>query len=138
MAVTATFSGSYTKVYLQYIDLATYHTLVAVPGGTYTIGVASGWEALGAVPGDGSWATPATATLTAVPGAPEPGAFYPASPGPAPAPAMSRLEVRSEEEAWAERVVTAASDPIYSENRERLARAQEQLAALRQARKPPG
>ena len=139
LGVTATFSGYVTTGYLQYLDLSTGHTLVAVPGGIYTIAIASGWEALAAIPADGNWqasAGPVSVTLTAVPGAAEPGALYPGSPGPS--GSMAMLDVLSEDEVWAEGVMATAADPIYGENRERLASAREKLAVLRrqQGRKP--
>lgn len=138
LGVTATFSGYITTGYMQYLDLGTGHTLVAVPGGIYDIAIASGWEALAAIPADGNWqasAGPVSVTLTAVPGAAEPGALYPGSPGPA--GDMSMLEERTEEDVWAEGVM-AAADPIYAEVRERLASAGEKLAVLRrqQGRRP--
>ncbi len=137
--VYATYNGSYTKGYLQYVDLSTYHTLVGVPGNTYDVGIASGWEVLAAMPADGFWqAVQAPPALTSVPAAAVPGAFYPGSPGPAPGGGdMGVLEERSEEEVWAEGV-TAAADPVYMEVRERLASAGEKLAALqrRQSRRP--
>lgn len=140
LGVTATFGGYITTGYMQYLDLGTGHTLVAAPGGTYSIAIASGWEALAAIPADGFWepsSLPAAATLTAVPGAPEPGAFYPGSPGPVSGGDMSVLDERTAEEVWAEGVV-AAADPIYGEIRDRLASAGEKLAVLRrqQGRKP--
>ena len=73
-----------------------------------------------------------------MPGAPEPGAFYPGSPGTASGGGdMGVLEERTEEEVWAEGVI-AAADPIYGEIRDRLASADEKLAVLRrqQGRKP--
>lgn len=84
LGVTATFHGHYTTGYLQYIDLSTYHTLVAVPGNTYDIVVASGWEnQLAAPPTDGQWtaAAPFPAQFSGVPGFASPGAFIPGSPG---------------------------------------------------------
>lgn len=145
MAVTATYNGPYTKGYLQYIDLASYHTLVAVPGSTYTIGVASGWATLAAIPADGTWTPSAPpqspALFTSVPGLAVPGAFFPGSPATggddAQALAMEAPEA-SEGEQWAERVVATAGtpDPIYSEIRERLATAGEQLAVLSRKQQP--
>ena len=147
MGVTATFHGPYMKGYLQYIDLSTYHTLVAVPGNTYDVGIASGWEVLAAIPGDGLWTTAELfpASFSAVPGFAAPGAFFPASPGIAPVaggPVESVFHDESvfgdddvdEEEAWAQQVVadaTAADGKVFAEVREGLAGAGEKLAALR-------
>lgn len=129
MAVRATFSGAYTKGYMQYTDLSTFQTLVAAPGSTYTIGIAAGWEVLSPLPADGAWGapTPAAPTLSAVPGAAEPAAFWPASPGQV--SSMGVLEGRSEEDEWAGRVM-AAADPIHGEIRERIAGAREKLTVL--------
>lgn len=84
MAVTATFHGSYTLGYLQYIDVSNQYTLVARPGDTYQIAIASGWGSLvAAIPADGRWAGPAQfpAQFSGVPGFASPGAFFPSSPG---------------------------------------------------------
>lgn len=142
MGVTATFHGPYMKGYLQYIDLSTYHTLVAVPGNTYDVGIASGWEVLAAIPGDGLWTTAELfpASFSAVPGFAAPGAFFPASPGIAPVaggPVESVFhdDAVDEEEAWAQQVVAdAAGGKVFAEVREGLADAGEKLAALRRLR----
>lgn len=136
LGVTAIFGGYITTGYMQYLDLGTGHTLVAVPGGTYSIAIASGWEALTAIPAGGYWqasSAPVAASLTAVPGAPEPGALYPGSSGPS--GSMAMLEERTEEDEWAEGVI-AAADPIHGEIRDRLAAAGEQLALLRRRGRP--
>jgi len=142
VGVTATFHGPYMKGYLQYIDLSTYHTLVAVPGNTYDVGIASGWEVLAAIPGDGLWTTAELfpASFSAVPGFAAPGAFFPASPGIAPVaggPVESVFhdDAVDEEEAWAQQVVAdAAGGKVFAEVREGLADAGEKLAALRRLR----
>jgi hypothetical protein len=55
-AVTV-FLGTETYIYLQYLDVVTGHTLVASPGGSYQIQVASGNPGVMLPPGDGRWQT---------------------------------------------------------------------------------
>ena len=49
------FTGLETLTYPQYINTATQRTLVASPGGTYMVAIASGYGNVGAVPDDGRW-----------------------------------------------------------------------------------
>ena len=147
IGTVATFYGSYTKVYLQYLDLSNYHCLVAVPGNTYLVGIASGWTGLSPVPGDGSWGA-ALPEFTAIPGLAEPGAFWPASPDPLGSEGSGEMDARDEvmeetsaaEEWAAEQVAVAArsDDPLYGEARDALAGAREKIAVLRgqQGRNP--
>ncbi|HTY27931.1 MAG TPA: hypothetical protein VMD51_07275 [Mycobacterium sp.] len=55
VALETIYYGSFTRGYLQYTDLSTGLTLVAVPGHAYTIAVASGWTGLSVPPSDGNW-----------------------------------------------------------------------------------
>lgn len=137
--VTATFYGGYIKVYLQYIDASTGHTLVAEPGNTYDVALASGWGGrLAPVPADGSWGGGPPlfpAQFSAVPGFASPGAFFPASVGISPQPdslvadAVFREEAElSPDEQWAQ---DAVDESIFGAAREQLDRAGEQLARLR-------
>jgi hypothetical protein len=85
VGVTATYNGPYTKGYLQYVDEGSNgHTLVAVPGGSYFVALASGWAGLLATPpADGLWSasTFSPVLLSGVPGFASPGAFVLGSPG---------------------------------------------------------
>ena len=54
--VHSTYYGLFTRGYLQYADLTTGLTLVAVPGGTYHLAPASGQTDLASPPNDGWWA----------------------------------------------------------------------------------
>lgn len=57
-AGTATFTGSVTLTYPQYLDVSTGKTLVAVPGGTYGIELGSGYPGPpDPIPDDGRWIT---------------------------------------------------------------------------------
>jgi hypothetical protein len=51
----AVFTGNETLTYLQYLDVQAGRTLVAVPGGTYDVAVASGYVNVGLLPDDGRW-----------------------------------------------------------------------------------
>ena len=141
--VTATFYGSYTKIYLQYIDLSTYHTLVAVPGEVYTVGIASGWTGLAAVPADGSWGavSEGMAQFSAVPALAVPGASVPGRPGEHAGGESGMDEedaVADPDLEWAARVAASASeDPIYGEIRKQLDQAGEQIAVLRRKPREP-
>ena len=53
--LTAVFTGTETLTYPQYMDAQTMRTLVASPGGTYGITVASGYVNVGSLPDDGRW-----------------------------------------------------------------------------------
>ena len=73
--VTATFLGTTTRTYTQYLDVdpdAAGVTLVAQPLGTYEITIADQWQNLGGIPGDGLWgmqASPGIGTgFNAIPG----------------------------------------------------------------------
>lgn len=137
MGVSATYHGPYTRGYLQYVDLATYHTLVAVPGNTYDIGIASGWEALAAIPADGFWGavTPPGAPFSGVPGAAVPGSFILSLPSLASAVGGALEEDAREADPdveWAQQVISSAgNDAVFRENRERLDRAAQMIAVLR-------
>jgi hypothetical protein len=49
------FTGTETLIYPQYLDEQAQRTLVAAPGGTYVIELASGNPGLSVIPADGRW-----------------------------------------------------------------------------------
>ena len=72
--MTYPFTGSDTRIYSQYRDLATDRTLVASPGGSYDMAPA-GQYGLPVPPGDGNWGR---ATTPPPPDAPAPAPDPPA------------------------------------------------------------
>ena len=74
------YTGSGTRSYMDYCDLATDRMLVAEPGGTY--GMRATWDKLPVPPGDGFWeeAPEPDAVEAAAEAAPEPEATAKAAP----------------------------------------------------------
>lgn len=114
------FLGTEILIYPQYLDVVAGHTLVASPGGSYQIQVASGYPGVTAVPpGDGRWQASQQMMMAAA----EDGLQA----------ADSRV-VTAEDGAQAE---PAELDPIFEAIAKRLERMREQADELEAARLNP-